>query len=138
MKIIALIFLLFCASCVSNDKVIKTLTESSGKLEISIKGDEWVSIKSVGTAKIIKDQTEQAMNVAVLRAKANIAEFFGNQIVSDKSFKNITSKDKDTLIVITEDIKSKTSQVLKFTRVVDRKIVGDYVFVAVEITKNLK
>jgi len=125
--------------------------ESSGKIEIEIKGGEWQKIKSKGSANILskdKSAIEQAMNVATLRAKANLVEFMNNDIKSSKTSDTaLTSLKKDgddksnmTEIssTVLEKITAESRGIIKGAYVIERTVSEDQDYVSVIVLVDRK
>lgn len=130
-----------------------SFAESSGKIEITIKNGQWSTIKSSGFATLLMDNDnaiEQAMNVATLRAKANLVEFLESEIKSTKSTEAFTNsiirdsgEDKSTAsdiaTKVSEKIVSESKGILKGVYVQNRKVSDDRksVIVTIIADKNI-
>lgn len=148
--------LLTLQACSHNSKndvstdVIK-FVESSGKIEIEVKGDQWQRIKSKGSAAVVmKDELalEQAMYVATLRAKANLVEFLEDDIKSAKATDSITkalrkedetnSSSAEAATTVTEAITSEARSIIKGAYVIDRTVSANKNYVSVTIVVDRK
>lgn len=155
--IILTLSILFLASCSStkNPKEIPTeivkIVESSGKIELEIKGDQWQKIKAKGSAAVpVKDKAgiEQAMNIATLRAKASLIEFLDNQVKSDKATNTKTvaytkEGDKEEVsneveTTVSEDIASSAKSIVKGAYIIDRTVSSDQTYVSVVLLVDRK
>ena len=141
--IIALSLSLLLISCASKPEQITKIIEQSGKIEITLKGKKWQTIKSTGSAPILikdEDGIEQAMNVATLRAKANIVEFLNSEISSNrKTESNLNSslQDKQLTQKVLEIIQLEAKGNIKYSYVIEREVKEDYVKVVVVVNKNI-
>lgn len=141
-KTVVLLFLIL-ASCASKQDNVVKIVEQSGKVEVSIKGKDWVSIKSTGSAPILikdEDGIEQAMNVATLRAKANIIEFINSEVSSSKTFdSSLSSKaeSKEISQKVLEKISQDAKGLIKYSYVIERQVKDDYVRVVILVSKDL-
>jgi hypothetical protein len=143
MKKLFLISALILSSCASKQENIYKIIEQSGKVEIEIKGKKWQSIKSSGSAAILikdEDGIEQAMNVATLRAKANIVEFLNSDVSSNKKLEsslNSALDKKELNQKVFETIIQEAKGIIKYSYVVEREIKQDYAKVVVVLDKNV-
>ena len=126
--------------------------ESSGKIEIEFKGKEWQTIKSSGSASLLINDNnglEQAMNVATMRAKANLIEFLNNEITSTKStttlvkslIKEESDKTKAAEIAsdVSEKIVSEARGSIKGAYLIERRVSAerDYVMVTILLDRKI-
>lgn len=143
MKKTLIIASLLLASCASKQEQITKIIEQSGKIEITLKGKKWETIKSTGSSPILvkdEDGIEQAMNVATLRAKANIVEFLNSEISSERKTEsnlNSTLQEKQLAQKVLEVIKSEAKGNIKYSYVIEREVKGDYVRVVVVVNNNI-
>jgi hypothetical protein len=139
-----------------SSEVVK-FTQDFGKVEITFndKG-EWESLKSSATSAVpigVDAGLEQGMNVALMRAKRNIAEFINQDLKSKTTTDAITkslsknvseddtaSKQRAANIAeeITEKISVESNGILKGVYVLERKVSSDtkYVVVTVQVDKR--
>lgn len=132
-------------------------TQDFGKVEVTFndKG-EWESLKSSATSAVpisVDAGLEQGMNVALMRAKRNIAEFISQDLKSKTTTDTITraleknvaeddvkSKQQAADIAgeITEKISVESNGILKGIYVLERKVSSDskYVVVTVKVDKR--
>jgi hypothetical protein len=142
-KIIILLLLSLLVSCASKQESVIKIIEQSGKIEITLKGKKWQTIKSTGSAAILvkdEDGIEQAMNVATLRAKANIVEFLNSEISSNRkteSSLNSSLQEKQLNQKVLETIYQEAKGNIKYSYVVEREIKQDYAKVVVLLDKNV-
>ena len=143
MKKIIIALSLLLTSCASNQESITKIIEQSGKIEITLKGKKWQTIKSIGSAPILikdEDGIEQAMNVATLRAKANIVEFLNSEISSNKkteSSLNSSLQEKQLTQKVLETIQQEAKGNIKYSYIIEREVKQDYVKVVVVVNKNI-
>jgi hypothetical protein len=143
MKKLFLISALILSSCASKQENIYKIIEQSGKVEIEIKGKKWQSIKSSGSAAILikdEDGIEQAMNVATLRAKANIVEFLNSDVSSNKKLEsslNSALDKKELNQKVFETIIQEAKGIIKYSYVIERQIKDGHVKVVVLLTRNI-
>jgi hypothetical protein len=143
MKKLFLISTLILISCASKQENIYKIIEQSGKVEIEIKGKKWQSIKSSGSAAILikdEDGIEQAMNVATLRAKANIVEFLNSDVSSNKKLEsslNSALDKKELNQKVFETIIQEAKGIIKYSYVIERQIKDGHVKVVVLLTRNI-
>lgn len=156
-KLITIISLLLITQACSHTppKEIPTeivkFVESSGKVEIEVKGKEWQKIKVKGSAATPaknKVALEQAMNIATLRAKANLVEFLEDDIKSTKATNTFTKsliKEGETpenaseiTTGVTEEIISSSKGIIKGAYVTDRSVSSGQDYVSVTITVDRK
>ena len=132
-------------------------TQDFGKVEVTFndKG-EWESLKSSATSSVpisVDAGLEQGMNVALMRAKRNIAEFINQDLKSKTTTdtitraleKNVAEDDvrskqhaADIAAEITEKISVESNGILKGIYVLERKVSSDskYVVVTVKVDKR--
>jgi hypothetical protein len=140
---IVLLLSLVLVSCVSKQESVIKIIEQSGKIEITLKGKKWQTIKSTGSAAILvkdEDGIEQAMNVATLRAKANIIEFLNSEISSNRKTESSLSsslQEKQLTQKVLETIYQEAKGNIKYSYVVEREIKQDYAKVVVVLNKNI-
>ena len=146
-----LIILLIISGCTSskNEDNIKDSTikfvESAGKIELKMdRHGNWIEIKSSGSASLLLDDEnalEQAMNVATLRAKANLIEFLETDVRSYKTTDTIIAAgvNKEIASNVSEKITSESKGILKGVNVVERKVSENknYVFVTISSDKKV-
>lgn len=118
--------------------------ESAGKIEMTLNRDgSWKTIKSSGTAAVLLNDNnalEQAMNVATLRAKANLVEFLEVDLRSSKSLSTLTSSfvsdsanNAEIATKVSETISSEAKGIIKGVYVIERKISEDKKYAIVTI-----
>lgn len=132
-------------------------TQDFGKVEVTFddKGN-WLVIKSTATSNVPVDVDaglEQAMNVAVMRAKRNIVEFINTDLQSSKTTDTITKSLAKTIAdndetsrqraaniaqEITEKIAVNANGILKGVYVTERKVSPDHRMVAVTVQVDKK
>lgn len=144
-----LLLFLFLQSCsIIGDKNSiseKTIvfSESAGKIEVKLnkKGDLEYIVSS-GTAAIIENSDfalEQAMNIATLRAKANLSEFINTDIKSKKTTETIIGAVEEEYNTqysstdVKENIISESNSILKGVFVFERKVSQDNKSVLVKV-----
>lgn len=150
-----IILALILTSCKSINPISTNtidFAETSGKIKVTIKGDEWQKIESSGMANLLmKDDNaiEQAMNVAVLRAKANLIEFLESEVKSSKSSEVITNSlikesinkeiASDIASKVNERIYTESKGIIKGAYVSERKVSNDQksVMVTIVVDKNI-
>jgi hypothetical protein len=142
-KLLIISLLAFTISCASKQESIYKIVEQSGKVEITMKGKHWQQIKSTGSAPVLvkdEDGVEQAMNVATLRAKANIVEFLNSEISSNrKTESNLESslQEKQLTQKVLETIQLEAKGNIKYCYVIEREVKQDYAKVVVVVSKNI-
>lgn len=150
-----IILALILTSCKSINPISTNtvdFAETSGKIKVTIKGDEWQKIESSGMANLLmKDDNaiEQAMNVAALRAKANLIEFLESEVKSSKSSEVITNSlikesinkeiASDIASKVNEKIYTESKGIIKGAYVSERKVSNDQksVMVTIVVDKNI-
>jgi hypothetical protein len=105
------------------------------------KKGQWVKIKSSGSSLVFSNESvEESMNIATLRAKANLVEFLENEIKSSKSTESAmdssTGEKAESNLVVKarESILSESKGVIKGAYVSERKISDDGKHVKVDVT----
>lgn len=165
-SILATLFLIFISGCATNksDSINEGVSQESikysqdfGKVEIGYSSEGgWIFIKSSATASLpINNEAgiEQAMNLAMLRAKRNIVEFIKTDLKSNTTtetitkslIKDISSNDEKSIqrasniaTEITEKISTQSEGIISGVYVLNRNISQDkqVVSVVLQVDKN--
>ena len=80
------------------------------------------------------------MNVATLRAKANIVEFLNSEISSNKkteSSLNSSLQEKQLTQKVLETIQQEAKGNIKYSYIIEREVKQDYAKVVVVVNKNI-